>query len=141
MIGQQTIHTRRGAQDMPTDGRNLPNRRMPVGAEVVEGGAHFRVWAPRSRAAAVQLISDANGGTEIVPLKQEKDGYFSGFVPEARTGTLYKFQLDSGAFPDPVSRFQPEGPHGPSQIVDPASYAWRDINWQGVSRAGQGLFE
>ncbi|HLP76688.1 MAG TPA: malto-oligosyltrehalose trehalohydrolase, partial [Candidatus Paceibacterota bacterium] len=68
-------------------------------------------------------------------------GYFSAHIPEAGPGMLYKFQLDSGAFPDPASRFQPEGPHGPSQIVDAARFRWTDQEWRGVSREGQIICE
>lgn len=126
---------------MSADGRNFSDRRMPVGAEVVEGGVHFRVWAPKSRKAAVQLTSPGNGEMRNFPLEQESDGYFSGLVPEARANMLYKYQLDSGAFPDPVSRFQPEGPHGPSQIIDPNTFRWSDSAWRGVPRDGQIIYE
>ena len=56
---------------------------------------------------------------------------------------LYRFRLDSGEvlFPDPVSRYQPDGPHGPSMIVDPAQYQWRDQDWTGVRLPGQVLYE
>jgi maltooligosyltrehalose trehalohydrolase len=141
MVGQQTIHPNRQAKHTSAADRNSPNRRMPVGAELVEGGAHFRVWAPRSRTAGVQFISPADGDNKIVPLEAEKDGYFSGFVPDAQAGALYKFQLHSGAFPDPASRFQPEGPHGPSQIVDPNGFRWSDAAWRGVAREGQIIYE
>jgi maltooligosyltrehalose trehalohydrolase len=57
-------------------------------------------------------------------------------------GTLYKFRLDGGGtFPDPASRCQPQGPHGPSQVVDPAAFAWTDRDWGGVGPAGQVLYE
>jgi len=93
-------------------------RRFPIGAELVDGGVHFRVWAPARTTVAVVI-----GGDEHA-LEREDGGYFSGIV-RAGAGALYKFSLDGGdAFPDPASRFQPEGPHGPSMVVDPA-YAWR----------------
>jgi maltooligosyltrehalose trehalohydrolase len=141
MVGQQTIHARPHAQDMPETDRNLLNRRLPVGAEVADDGVHFRVWAPRSRTVAVQLTSPAQAETKIVPLDPESDGYFSALIPEARVNMLYKFKLDSGAFPDPASRFQPEGPHGPSQIIDPAAFSWTDAAWRGVPREGQVIYE
>ncbi len=80
------------------------------------------------------------GGTW--PLTAEQNGYFSGIVPSARTGDLYRFRLDAGqAFPDPASRFQPEGPHGPSQVIDPAGFQWTDAAWSGVTLEGQVLYE
>lgn len=118
---------------------------MPIGAELVDGGgAHFRVWAPHSRKVAVQLDasgSGANAKTFSLELETENDGYFSGLIAEARSGMLYKFQLDTGAFPDPASRFQPQGPHGPSQIVDPSLFRWTDKDWRGVPREGQVIYE
>ena len=88
-------------------------RRYPIGAELVDGGVHFRVWAPSRDALAVVI-----DGREI-PLARDGE-YFEGFVDGARAGTLYRF----GELPDPASRFQPEGPHGPSMVIDPR-YAWR----------------
>src|SRR5205823_1067699 len=71
----------------------------------------------------------------------EENGYFSGHVSKAGPGMLYKFGVGSGSFPDPASRFQPEGPHGPSQIVDPRGFQWTDQQWQGVTREGQVIYE
>ena len=92
-------------------------RRHPIGAEVIDGGVHFRVWAPAHDALAITIDG------RDVPLAPDGNGYFAGFVAGARAGTLYKV----GGFPDPASRFQPEGPHGPSMVIDPA-YAWRHEN-------------
>jgi maltooligosyltrehalose trehalohydrolase len=115
-----------------------PPRRLPVGAEILPSGeAHFRVWAPRRRSVEVAL--EGGGRT---PLSAEEGGYFSGTVREARAGALYRYRLDGGqSFPDPASRFQPEGPHGPSQVIDPAAYAWRDRAGKGPSLPGQVLYE
>jgi maltooligosyltrehalose trehalohydrolase len=81
--------------------------------------------------------------TELAfPLHPESGGYFTGHVPQARAGDLYRFRLDGdGAFPDPASRFQPQGPHGPSQLVDPARYEWRNTSWRGVKLPGQVMYE
>ena len=98
---------------------------------------HFRVWAPASKNVAV--VFEKTG--RLHSLEPEGNGYFSGSIVEAGAGTLYKFQLDSGAFPDPASRYQPEGPHGPSQVIDPATYRWCDRDWRGVPREGQVLYE
>ena len=116
----------------------LPQRRLPVGAEILPSGeAHFRVWAPRRRAVEVAL--EGGGRTS---LSSEGNGYFSGTAREARAGARYKYRLDGGeSFPDPASRFQPEGPHGPSQVVDPAAYRWKDGAWKGLSLPGQVLYE
>lgn len=76
------------------------------------------------------------------PLTDERNGYFSGFIPHMEPGNLYKFRLDEGdQLPDPASRFQPEGPHGPSKIVDPTTYPWNDDAWHGVSLRGSVIYE
>jgi maltooligosyltrehalose trehalohydrolase len=107
-----------------------------VGAEVAPEGVHFRVLAPKRKRVAV-VLPDLE-----VPLTAEGDGYFSGLAEGAGAGALYRFRLDGGdAYPDPASRFQPEGPHGPSRVVDPRSYAWKDEAWQGVRPEGVVLYE
>ena len=119
-------------------------RRLPIGAEVLpDGGSHFRVWAPRC--AAVEVVLDSPNGAAKCPLALERDeqGYFSGVVANARAGTRYRFRLDGAEplVPDPASRFQPEGPHGPSEIVDPAQFEWHDSDWHGVELLGQVIYE
>ena len=76
-----------------------------------------------------------------LPLAQDAGGYWSGWSAAASAGMHYRFRLDGNVFPDPASRFQPNGPHGPSQIIDPATFEWSDDQWQGVSREGQVLYE
>ena len=114
-------------------------RRLPVGAEVQpEGGVHFRVWAPRCRGMHVEIQ-----GLGPMAFASEPGGYFSGFVQQARAGMRYRFRLDGAqeGLPDPASRFQPEGPHGPSEIVDPAAFAWTDAAWHGRRREELVLYE
>ena len=114
-------------------------RRLPVGAEVQPGrGVHFRVWAPRCQ--RVDVVLEGTAGAHA--LENEGNGYFSGMVGAAADGTRYRYRLDgANAFPDPASRFQPEGPHGPSQVVDPSRFAWNDRAWRGVPLAGQVVYE
>jgi maltooligosyltrehalose trehalohydrolase len=113
-------------------------RRLPVGAEVTPEGVHFRVWAPRRKKVEV-VFEDRRAPVELAP---EEDGYFSGLAEGIGAGALYKLRLDGGdAFPDPASRFQPQGPHGPSQVIDPSTFAWTDRDWRGVAREGQILYE
>ncbi len=120
-------------------------RRFPIGAEVVPEGVHFRVWAPRRRKVEVVLEpgSKPGAGTFAAELFPEDRGYFSGAVSDAGDGSLYRFRLDGEAmlYPDPASRFQPEGPNGPSQVVDPSLFSWTDDNWRGVSLKGQIIYE
>jgi maltooligosyltrehalose trehalohydrolase len=107
-------------------------RRMPIGAEPhPQGGVHFRVWAPRCRRVTVEI-----DGMPQISLEAQGEGYFAGSVPVAAVGMQYGFRLDDGEtrYPDPASRFQPAGPHGPSEIVDPGLFAWSDAGWRGRPR-------
>lgn len=102
-------------------------RRFPVGAEMVDGGVHFRVWAP-----ARQRLWVRTPGAPDVELESEERGYFSGIGYGVSAGTPYHIVLDGETVrPDPASRFQPQGPHGVSQVVDPATFAWTDHGWMG----------
>jgi maltooligosyltrehalose trehalohydrolase len=76
-------------------------------------------------------------------LAAEGDGYFSGLVADVGAGTRYSFRLDgdSTLLPDPASRFQPEGPHGVSEVVDPSEFRWTDAAWRGASLPGQIIYE
>jgi maltooligosyltrehalose trehalohydrolase len=122
--------------------RSTPERRFPVGAEVhPAGGTHVRVWAP----AAAQRVYVVHGDPprQAVALEPEGDGYFSGTVAALGEGGRYAFRLDDDPklYPDPASRFQPDGPHEPSQVVDPGRFAWTDAGWRGVGPGGQVLYE
>ncbi|MEJ8840191.1 malto-oligosyltrehalose trehalohydrolase [Ramlibacter sp. AN1133] len=116
-------------------------RRLPIGAEYRAGaGTHFRVWAPAAR--EVDVVFEGPGALRPGALRHEGDGYFSGLVEQAQPGLRYRLRLDGkDALPDPASRWQPEGPHGPSEIVAPDSYAWQDAAWRGVGARGQVLYE
>ncbi|MDQ3804958.1 MAG: malto-oligosyltrehalose trehalohydrolase [Acidobacteriota bacterium] len=117
-------------------------RRLPVGAEVSpEGGVHFRVWAPRRR--RVEVVVEVGERGEAVRLRAEGGGYFSAHTPQARAGTDYRYRLDGeeGLYPDPASRFQPRGPHGPSRVIDPALFRWTDGGWRGARLRGQVIYE
>ncbi len=117
------------------------NRRLPAGAEPVPGGGvHFRVWAPQRKSVDVALAGEP---VEFVPLQREtEEGYFSGLAPSARVSTLYKYRLDGADwYPDIASRFQPNGPHEYSQVIDPSLFAWTDRAWPGVNLVGQVVYE
>lgn len=123
-------------------------RRLPVGAEVIEGrGVHFRLWAPSRKKASI-VLEECTAEGRYRPLKEieltgEPGGYFSALVSEAKAGGLYRYRLDGSSHlhPDPASRFQPYGPHGASQIIDPSLYKWNDTGWTGVSMKNAILYE
>jgi maltooligosyltrehalose trehalohydrolase len=105
---------------------------------VTAEGVRFRVWAPKRRTVTVVF---ENGADELA-LTREDDGYFSGLAHDLRAGARYRYRLDdAGPFPDPCSRYQPEGPHGPSAVVDPEAYSWRDHGWPGLEMRGQVFYE
>jgi maltooligosyltrehalose trehalohydrolase len=114
-------------------------RRLPIGAEIVNGGVHFRLWAPKCQKVHV-VFED---GLPPLELEAEAGGFFSGLASNAGDGTLYRFRLDdqSETYPDPASRFQPQGVHGPSQAIDPRKYQWKTSNWQGRGAHGQVVYE
>lgn len=144
--GHSTIEEPSRPEGRPPEQRAAA-RRLPVGAELAaEGGVHFRVWALRRGRVEVVIEpktgADGDSVRQFFPLAAEAGGYFSGHVPEAGVGTLYRYRLDGGeVFPDPASRFQPQGPHGPSQVVDPAAFVWTDSGWPGIRLEGQVLYE
>ena len=108
----------------------------PVGAQLHEDGAAFRVWARNHKSVSVRIKN------RDYPLQLEGDGYFVGGVEGIRAGDTYGFLLSgAGPFPDPASRYQPEGPHGPSQIIDPNRFAWSDQAWQGIKLAHHVVYE
>ena len=120
-------------------------RRYPIGAELGDGSrVHVRLWAPaRRRVEVVERRLGDPRAFESVELDREANGYFSGFVPFLQVGKLYSFRLDGAEdlYPDPASRFQPEGPHGPSEIVDPHAFRWSDTSFAGIGPLGQVVYE
>jgi maltooligosyltrehalose trehalohydrolase len=109
------------------------------GAVPSNGGAHFTVWAPD--AAAVDVVFGQPGAATRA-LRRMRNGCFGEWVADVPVGTLYRLRLDGGReYPDPASRFQPDGVHGPSMLVDPSSFAWTDHGWGGVSRDDLAIYE
>jgi maltooligosyltrehalose trehalohydrolase len=102
-----------------------------VGANLVEGGTEFRVWAPT--AESVDVVIYGPDAERMEALEKEDGGYYARTVEGVGAGARYKWRLDGGdVFPDPASRAQPEGVHGPSEVVDPSAFAWTDGRWRGV---------
>lgn len=118
-------------------------RRYPIGAELIgENQTHFRVWAPKAQIVDVILEDAAVTKSKSCPLAAESGGYFSGAV-NTGAGTRYRFRVNGAmdCYPDPASRFQPEGPHGSSCIVDPRKFSWSDADWAGLKLKGQIFYE
>lgn len=122
------------------DIRRSPARRLAVGAEVGPDGVHFRVWAPAYH--AVEVVVEDGSERVGMALAAEGRGYWSGAAAGLAAGARYWYRLDGGELrPDPASRFQPDGPHGASQVVDPGTFGWRDAGWRGLALRGQVVYE
>ena len=94
-----------------------------------EGRCSFQVWAPAARAVEVRILAPEEG---FIPLQRGERGYHQAVAEGIAPGTLYRFRLDGEKErPDPASRFQPEGVHGPSQVVD-LRFSWDDACWSGL---------
>src|SRR5213595_405964 len=120
-------------------------RRYPIGAELIgPNETHFRVWAPKAQHLDLVLEERvANDAKRIFhSLQADEDGYFSG-TAGVGAGALYRFRLNDGEnfYPDPASRFQPDGPHGSSCVVNPTKFAWSDAEWRGKTMKGQIIYE
>jgi malto-oligosyltrehalose trehalohydrolase len=104
---------------------------MPFGTEILEDGSvRFRLWAPEAR--AVEVCIEAQGETRCLGMAERGDGWFEQVTREARPGDLYRYRLDGDRqVPDPASRFQPRGVHGPSQVIDPSAFDWGGTGWPG----------
>jgi maltooligosyltrehalose trehalohydrolase len=120
-------------------------RHYPIGAELIgRNETHFRVWAPKAK--HVELVVEGSAAKDAKrafhALHAEEGGYFSG-VASAAAGTLYRFRVNNeeNFYPDPASRFQPDGPHGSSCIIDPTKFRWSDAEWPGIEIKGQIIYE
>ncbi|TWO72894.1 malto-oligosyltrehalose trehalohydrolase [Caenimonas sedimenti] len=105
---------------------------MPFGARLLPGGgARCRLWAPAAKSAEVAWGRAAGAVTELVPAQPAGGGWWECDLPLANAGELYQWRIDGElAVPDPASRANPQGPHAPSQLVDPLDFPW-DEDWAG----------
>lgn len=112
---------------------------MTPGANVGSDGTTFLVWAPASKRVDV-VIHHSDHETDH-PMQAAGNGYFS-LTLDAPPGTLYRYRLDGGpAYPDPASRYQPRGVHGPSEVIDPNGYRWGDERWEGIRPDRLSIYE
>ena len=112
---------------------------LRFGATVEASGVQFRVWAPQLRSVQVVIHEDLS---RVLAMRPDDDGEFAAFAEDLRAGAGYMFRTDQGRqFPDPVSRWQPEGVHGPSRVVDPAAFPWSDRGWRGIPLEDYVIYE
>ncbi len=108
------------------------SQRIPSaqGADLRSDGVHYRTWSKHQDVEV--LILDQSGNTRRrLSLEREGNGFFAVLDPDGRAGDLYQYRFgESQGWPDPASRWQPQGVHGPSMVIDPSAYSWRDAAWQ-----------
>ncbi len=110
------------------------------GALPLGSGVRFRVWAPAAR--DLTLVIHDGGAKGDYPLPRDAEGVFDRIVDAASAGDRYSYRVNGGDLrPDPASRFQPDGVHGPSQVVDPSQFVWTDARWGGRPAADRIVYE
>lgn len=94
-----------------------------------DGCCSFVVWAPLVQQVSLKIVSPRE---KVFPLEKDERGYHQGTIEGVEPGSLYLYRLGGGKErPDPASRFQPQGVHGPSQVVNP-DFSWKDDRWIGL---------
>jgi maltooligosyltrehalose trehalohydrolase len=113
---------------------------LDIGATLVhEQTVRFRVWAPHAKAVAVTITAPEE---KTAPLQSDGAGYFEGCLDGVAEHARYVYVLDGiKTRPDPASRFQPDGVHGPSAVVDPGAFSWTDQAWKGLALRDYILYE
>ncbi|ATB35415.1 malto-oligosyltrehalose trehalohydrolase [Cystobacter fuscus] len=113
-----------------------------LGAWVEPGtGVRWRVWAPGHQKLEVVLFGPQGQPGDTLPMTRESGDFFTATLAGKGAGVRYKLRVDGeGPFPDPWSRSQPEGVHGPSEVVVP-DFAWKDGDWKGVDPRSQVIYE
>jgi maltooligosyltrehalose trehalohydrolase len=103
------------------------------------GTCTFRVWAPLRGRVEVKIIAPVE---QVVPMDRDAKGYWQATVQGIGSGARYVFRLENDRdWPDPASRYQPEGVHGPSEVVDHATFNWTDKGWNGLTLPSMIMYE
>ncbi len=113
--------------------------RLEFGARPLpSGGVQFRVWSPLTKEMSVKIKAPR----EIVVPMDSSDGVFTSTVNEIGVGADYMYVIDGNKErPDPVSRFQPDGVHAPSRVIDPDAFKWSDGGWKGLALEDYVIYE
>ena len=111
---------------------------LEFGATVIPAGVQFRLWAPRLRHVQVEICGNP---ARLVDMQPQGDGEFAALVEGQHGGADYWYAIDGGRrLPDPVSRWQPTGVHGPSRVPDPR-FGWSDGDWRGIRLEDYVIYE
>lgn len=112
---------------------------LPGATYLGNGTCHFVVWAPSATTVSLHLLTPDD---RCAPMARTGRGYFQLTAEGVAPGATYRYRIDDGReFPDPASRFQPEGVHGPSAVVDPGAFAWTDQTWRGIRQRDLVIYE
>jgi maltooligosyltrehalose trehalohydrolase len=115
------------------------NQTLSYGATLRGEEGEFRVWAPIPNEITLRLMR-VGGRPANIPMRRDGEDFVASAA--AAAGDRYAYVLDGGLpIPDPVSRFLPEGVHGPSEIVDPAAFQWNDDGWRGLALRDYVIYE
>jgi len=107
---------------------------LELGARLLaDRSVRFSVWAPRAPYVRVRICNGPAAGEYAMTRDGVHEGVFAATIPNAGAGIDYHFVLGDRALPDPVSRWQPEGVHGPSRVIDPGLMQWTDDGWRGLT--------
>ncbi len=119
-----------------------PIRPPALGAtRIADGRWQFVVWAPNRKNVDLSLAA-GSALAKLIPMERDSSGYLRAVVDGVAPGDRYSYVLDRGdSRPDPASRFQPDGVHGVSEVVDPSAFPWTDQGWKGVALRDTVVYE
>lgn len=139
-LNQESMLSSNLTSHLTKNNHKLREWKLQLGANLnSDQTVSFKIWAPKCKQIEVLIEGKQD---QPLTLTKNEDSYFEGVFPHFEAGMRYKYRVDGKeSYPDPVSRFMPDGPHGPSMIVDPHHYQWHDQNWLGVVMKGQVIYE
>ena len=112
---------------------------MNASARIIDNNSClFSVWAPERENIVLHIVHPSE---QKIRMKKVEDGYFSSKVSGIIGGCRYFYRLDDKDIPDPASHFQPEGVHGPSQVVNHDAFRWTDNSWRGIPQRDLIMYE
>lgn len=112
---------------------------MRAGARLINNEWEFVLWAPFPTKVEIKVVSPFE---MVIPMEKDESGYWTAKISGLPCGTKYYYLIDgSTQRPDPASAFQPEGVHGPSQLIDHERFQWNDRTWPGIPLEEMILYE
>ncbi len=107
----------------PIQPQSIQPRGGTFGPLLDKDGCLFRLWAKPE--AKVELVLEGHASPDVIPMEYQPNGMYQVHVQGVGPGACYWFKIDgAGPYPDPASRYQPLGVHGPSQVIGPSDFSW-----------------